>query len=125
MHRSVVSNRVVIIIVTMHRMELFSERTRFLIADRLALFHVFLWSIMLHSNKGTSRIYVHRYTDCLLKNASNKHTKYAVNQNLEQFDVQVSFRELFIRITVDFVLQSKIKILTKTRCLYLRWPTFL
>ena len=30
-----------------------------------------------------------------------------------------------MRITVDFVLQSKIKILTITRCLYLRWPSFL
>ena len=65
MHRSVVSNRVVIIIVTMHGMELFSERTGFLIADRLALLHFFLESIMLHSNKGTSRIYAHWYTDCL------------------------------------------------------------
>jgi hypothetical protein len=44
----------------------------------------------------------------MLKNASNKHTKYVVNQKLQQFDVQVSFRELFIRITVDFALQSKI-----------------
>ena len=52
-------------------------------------------------------------------------TKYAVNKKIEQFNVQVSFRELFIRIKLDFVLQSKIKILTKTRCLYLRWPTFL
>ena len=111
----------------MHGMELFSERMGFLIVDRLALLHFFLRSIMLHSNKGTRRIYVLRYTDCLLKNASNKHTKYVVNQKLQQFDVQVSFRELFIRITVDFVLQSKIKILTKTRCLhvYLRWPIFL
>jgi hypothetical protein len=52
-------------IVTMHGMELFSERTGFLIADRLALFHFFLKSIMLHSNKETSRIYAHWYTDCL------------------------------------------------------------
>ena len=40
-------------------MELLSEKTGILIADRLALLHVFLRSIMLHSNKGTSRIYAH------------------------------------------------------------------
>jgi hypothetical protein len=42
-----------VIIVTMHGMELFSERTGILIANRLALLHFFLRSIMLHSNKGT------------------------------------------------------------------------
>jgi hypothetical protein len=43
----------------MHGMELFSEKTGILIADRLALPHFFPRSIMLHSNKGTSRIYAH------------------------------------------------------------------
>jgi len=94
-------------------MELFSERTGFLIADRLALLHFFLKSIMLHSDKASIQRYAHRYTDCLFENASNKHVKYAVNQKLEQFNVQVSFRELFIRITVDYFYKVRLRSLLK------------
>ena len=40
------------------------------------------------------------YADCLLKNISTKHSKYVVNKKLEHVDV--SFREIFGRISVFF-----------------------
>ena len=43
----------------------------------------------------------HRYADCLLKNTSTKHSKYVVNQKLEDID-DVSFREHLGRMRADF-----------------------
>jgi hypothetical protein len=37
-----------------------------------------------------STVATHRNADCLLKNTSTKHSKYVVNQNLE--NVNISFR---------------------------------
>jgi hypothetical protein len=44
-----------------------------------------------------STVCTHRYADCLLKNTSTKHNKYAVNQKLELVE-NISFRKLFGRI---------------------------
>ena len=41
------------------------------------------------------------YADCLLKNTSIKHSKYATNYKLELFD-DISFREHFDRIRMIF-----------------------
>jgi hypothetical protein len=54
-----------------------------------------------------STVCTHRYADCLLKNTSTKENKYGVNQKLEHVD-DISFRELFGRISVFFFLQNKI-----------------
>ena len=48
-----------------------------------------------------STVCTHRYTNCLLKNTSTKHNKYVVNQKLEHVE-DISFRELFARIRVEF-----------------------
>jgi hypothetical protein len=41
----------------------------------------------------------HSYADCLLKNTSIRHNKYAVKQNLEHVD-DINFRDVFGRIRV-------------------------
>ena len=59
-----------------------------------------------------------QYADFLLENSSTKDNKYVVNQKLEHVD-GISFRELFSRIRVVFVLQNKMfPFLAQGICLY-------
>ena len=54
-----------------------------------------------------STVCTHTYADCLLKNTSTKDNKYAVNLvNQELEDVDISFRELFVRIRVAVTQQN-------------------
>jgi hypothetical protein len=68
-----------------------------------------------------------RSTVCthLLKNTSTKHNKYVVNQTKHKHVDDISFRELFGRISgFIFKIRSDLS-LPNTRSLYLRWPFFL
>jgi hypothetical protein len=57
------------------------------------------------------------YADSLLKNMSTKQNKYVVNQTLEHVD-DISFRELFGRITVFFVCKITCRFLAQAICIY-------
>ena len=67
------------------------------------MYEVCLIRIMEQVGEKRSTVCTHMYADCLLKNMSTKDNKYVVNvvnQKLEHVDI--SFRELFVRIRVVF-----------------------
>ena len=63
------------------------------------LYEVCLRRIRKQVGENRSTVCTNSYADCLLKNTSIKHNKYAVKQKLEHVD-DINFREVFGRIRV-------------------------